>query len=80
MRIYIQISLPDFAFWSNAESNARLLSREQMEDIESVLICKYPDGISNAMLNELFSNNFDTVLGWINTDYVTLIKKKDIKQ
>lgn len=61
MKIYSEISLPYFNFWSGGKQNAELLTFKELEQIESCLEDLYPDGIDETMVNDIF---------WFDTDFI----------
>lgn len=65
MRIYREMRLTDFEFWSGAEDNANMLSVEQLEQVESILEECYSDGVDETTINDLFWFEFETVLDWL---------------
>lgn len=65
MKIYSEVSLPNFQFWSGAKENANMLTYDQLEQVESALEDIYPDGANETDINDLFWFDFDTVLEWI---------------
>ena len=65
MVIKTEISLRDFKFWSGAESNAKLLTPEELDLIE-----EYLQDISNEGWNETCINDFmwfetETIADWL---------------
>ena len=54
MKIYTEVSLSNFEFWSGAEDLANELTDEQLDTIEAQLEMDYPDGIDEEGLNDLF--------------------------
>ena len=65
MKVYSEINLRDFEFWSGAKSNAETLTSEQLDIIESILEDAYPDGISETQINDFFWFEFDTIREWL---------------
>lgn len=76
MKITTETSLNNFEFWASAAYNVSLLTYGQLDTIENILDGLYPDGMSDTDLNDLFWNDFDTVLDWIGTDYETLTEEQ----
>lgn len=65
MKIYSEISLQDFDFWSGAVDTAKKIDEAGAWDIiEAFLGDLYPDGIDETELNDLFRFEPETVLGW----------------
>ena len=54
MKIYTEMSLSSFEFWSGAEDIVNELTDEQLYTIEQQLEEQYPDGIDEESLNDLF--------------------------
>ena len=54
MKIYTEVSLSNFEFWSGAEDIANELTEEQFNIIEAQLEEEYPDGMSEEDVNDLF--------------------------
>lgn len=61
MKIYDEISLRDFEFWSGAADRATNLTDEDWDIIESELEQLYPDGMGNTELNDIFWFDFDMI-------------------
>ena len=68
MNIKTEQSLTNFNFWSGAESNAKLLTYTELNELESQLEDIYPDGMEETQLNDLFWFEFDTVCEWLGLD------------
>ena len=68
MKVYSEINLRDFEFWSGAKSNAETLTSEQLAMVESILEDAYPDGISETKINDLFWFDFDTIREWLDIE------------
>ena len=65
MKVYSEINLRDFEFWSGAKSNAETLTSEQLDIVESILEDAYPDGTSETQINDFFWFDFDTIREWL---------------
>lgn len=65
MKVYSEINLRDFEFWSGAKLNAETLTSEQLDIVESILEDAYPDGISETQINDFFWFDFDTIREWL---------------
>ena len=65
MKVYSEINLRDFEFWSGAKSNAETLTSEQLDIVDSILEDAYPDGISETQINDFFWFEFDTIREWL---------------
>lgn len=65
MKIFKEESLRYFDFWSGAKENAKELSGEQLDNLETILEDAYPDGIDATTLNDLMWFEFDTIKEWL---------------
>lgn len=66
MKYYVEDSLSNFKFWSQAEESARLLSNEQFDIVEERLEeCAPEDGWSDTAINDMFWFEFDTICEWL---------------
>lgn len=64
MKIYSEISLSEFRFWSGAKEFAAQLTEEQFDMVEYVLEDEYPDGLSETEINDLFWFEQDMIREW----------------
>ena len=65
MKVYKEINLRDFEFWSRAKDNAETLTDEQLDMVESILEDAYPDGVEDTQINDFFWFDFDTIREWL---------------
>lgn len=65
MKIYSEMPLRNFCFWSGGKDNATELSSEQLDEVENILEDAYPDGMSDTEINDLFWFEFDTIKEWL---------------
>ena len=65
MKVYSEINLRDFEFWSGAKLNAETLTSEQLDMVDSILEDAYPDGISETKINDFFWFEFNTIREWL---------------
>ena len=65
MKVYKEMNLRDFEFWSGAKSNAETLTYQQLDTVESILEDAYPDGMSETQINDFFWFAFDTIREWL---------------
>lgn len=70
MRIYEDISLRNFKFWSGAVDTAKVLTDEQLDRVETELEMAYPDSVSDTFINDLFWFEPKTVYEWAGYDPV----------
>lgn len=71
MKIYSEKSISNFEFWSGARENAKELTDEQFDELESQLEQLYPDGMSETELNDLLWFDFETVCDWLGIENET---------
>lgn len=76
MKIYENLLLCDFNFWSAAKENVEYLSNDDFTVIESVLEEMYPDGIEETELNDLFRFDMDGVAEILGYDDFDDLKKR----
>lgn len=62
MKITSEKSLRNFEFWSGAEDAAKILTFEELDQIEEQLEEIYPEGMDETELNDLFWFDFDWIL------------------
>ena len=65
MKVYKEINLRNFKFWSGAKDNAETLTSEQLDIVESILEDAYPDGMEETQINDFFWFDFDTIREWL---------------
>ena len=65
MKVYSEVSLSNFNFWSGAKDNAAELTDAQLDTVECILEDIYPDGMSETSVNDLFWFDFETVKEWL---------------
>lgn len=65
MKIFKEESLRYFDFWSGAKENAKELSGEQLDNLETILEDAYPDEIDETTLNDMMWFEFDTIKEWL---------------
>ena len=65
MKVYKEINLRDFEFWSRAKSNAETLTSEQLDMVDSILEELYPYGMNETEINSFFGFGFDTIREWL---------------
>ena len=66
MKIITEQPLRDFQFWSGAKDNAKELTYEQWDELESMLDDIYPDGLTDTQLNDIMWFSYDEVREWLN--------------
>ena len=65
MKVYKEINLRDFEFWSRAKDNAETLTSEQLDKVDSILEELYPYGMNETEINNFFGFGFDTIREWL---------------
>ena len=65
MKVFSEISLVNFEFWSGAKDNAKQLTYQEMEELEFMLEDIFPDGCSDTQLNDLFWFDFNVICEWL---------------
>lgn len=69
MKIYIDLDLANFDFWSGARQNAELLTSDELDEIGARLDDLYPEGLSKTQLNDLFWFDFEWLCKLIGLEY-----------
>lgn len=66
MKIYSDISLENFDYWSGAVDTAKRISEAgKLDDLEFILEDLYPDGMTDTQLNDLLWFDSETVYEWL---------------
>ncbi len=65
MKIYQEISLSNFEFWSGAKDRAEKLTEAEFDQIEAILSELYPEGVSDTFINDLFWFEEDSIAEWL---------------
>ena len=65
MKVYSEVSLSNFNFWSGAKDNAAELTDAQLDTVECILEDIYPDGMNETAINDLFWFDFESVKEWL---------------
>ena len=65
MKVYKEMNLRNFKFWSGAKSNAETLTDEQLATVQYNLEEIYQDGMSETQINDFFWFEFDTIREWL---------------
>lgn len=69
MKIYTEISLADFEWWSGAVDTAeRITEADKWDELETILEDEYPDGIDETELNDLLWFEPETVFEWLDIE------------
>ena len=65
MKIYEEISLRNFQFWSGGKESADDFTFEQLDQVEAILEDLYPEGMSDTAINDLFWFEPNTIREWL---------------
>ncbi len=66
MKIYMEMSLANFDFWSGAVDTANKIDElDKWDELEAIFEEIYPDGIDETELNDLFWFEPETVFEWL---------------
>ena len=65
MKIYTDMPLRRFEFWSGAEDFTITLTDEQFDQVEAILEDLYPEGMDETSINDLFWFEQDTIREWL---------------
>lgn len=65
MKIYKEISLKDFDFWSGAIDTIKLLNDDDLLNIELTLEELYPEGLDETEVNDIFWFERDMISQWL---------------
>lgn len=66
MKIYSDISLENFDYWSGAVYTAKRISEaDKWDELEAILEDLYPDGMTDTQLNDLLWMDSETVYEWL---------------
>lgn len=65
MKIYKEISLKDFDFWSGAIDTIKFLNDDDLLNIELTLEELYPEGLEETEVNDIFWFERDMLAQWL---------------
>lgn len=65
MKVFSEISLIHFDFWSGAKDNAKQLNYDELEQLDYILEDIFPDGCTDTQLNDLFWFDFNVICEWL---------------
>lgn len=68
MKIYKELSLRYFEFWSGAIQNANQLTYDELDALEQILEMEYPDGVDETYINDLMWFEFDIICEWLSLE------------
>lgn len=69
MKIFAERSMTNFEFWSGAKDNARMLTYEELEELDYMMEELFPDGADETTINDLFWFDFEYVCELIGVKY-----------
>ena len=78
MRVWKDVNLRDFNFWSGGADRAKLLTAEELDKIEEYLEVEYPEGIKETELNDLFWFDFKLICELIGETEESVFKREQI--
>ena len=67
MKIYNEIDLTSFEFWSGAKDHKFTYS--ELDEIQDYLEELYPDGLSETQVNDIFWFEEEELCNWIGIDF-----------
>lgn len=68
MKVYSEISLNNFEFWSGAKDTVKYLTPEELDTIEDILEEVQPEGMDETEVNDFFWFEEDTIAEWLGFD------------
>ena len=77
MKVYREISLSEFDFWSGAKDTVEELTSEELDQIEQILEEIYPEGMSEFEVNDLFWFERDLIAEWLGYKNFDEIMERD---
>ena len=69
MKVFAEMKLTSFEFWTGAKANAERLTYEEMEQIEEIIEELYPGRIDEVNINDLFWFEFESVVEMLGYKY-----------
>ena len=78
MKVFTEIELRNFEFWSGAKYTAEHLTDNELDTIEAILEDEYPDGLDETKINDIFWFEEDWIaemLGY--ADFEALVKRDE---
>ncbi len=78
MKVYAEMELRNFEFWSGAVYTAEHLTPSELDTIEAILEEEYPDGLDETKINDIFWFEEDWIaemLGY--ADFEELVKREE---
>lgn len=78
MKIFSEVDLSSFEFWSGAVATADYILDDEWETLEAILTENYPDGMDETELNDLFWFEEDIIADWLGfEDFEALINERE---
>lgn len=69
MKVIREISLSSFEFWGGAKLNADMLSIEELEQLDDMIVDVYDEGVSETMMNDIMWFEFEWVCELLGLEY-----------
>ena len=69
MRVYSEMSLTSFEFWSGAKDNAKKLDYYELEQFDYIFEDIYPNGVDETLINDAFWFDFAIICEWLGYRY-----------
>lgn len=76
MKIYKEVELSSFEFWSGAKDFAEKLTEEEFNQVEAILEDTNPNGMSATEVNDLFWHDSETVAEWLGTTEEEILERE----
>lgn len=77
MKIIQEMALNEFDFWDEGQQNADLLTEHEFKVIEDKLEARFPDGLEERQLNDIFWFEEDMLANWLGyPDWETLSQER----
>ncbi len=77
MKIFKEVSLKEFDFWSGAKDTVKYLTFDELDQIEEMLKDIYPDGLSETELNDFFWFGDEMIAEWLGFESFEEVMERD---
>lgn len=77
MKIYREIPLSEFEFWSGGKDTVEELTEEELEQIEQILEEIYPEGMDETEVNDFFWFERELIAEWLGFKNFDEIMERD---
>lgn len=78
MKVYRDVPLTEFNFWAGAQDRVKYLSCDELEQIEAILEILHPEGLEEAMINDLFWFEYDLIAEWLGYESFEEIMEREV--